>query len=235
MTKKTTIFCALDTADLDQACRWAAQIGPITGGIKLGLEFFNAHGPQGVEKVIKKAEGAQIFLDLKFHDIPNTVAGAVRSICAKFEPAFLNVHTSGGLEMMKAAKEACSKKTKLLGVTMLTSLDENQIEQVGYRTGISARVDQMAKLTDMAGLDGVVCSAHEIASLRRNCRGDFILMVPGIRPEGFSSGDQIRVMTPKQAVTAGASHLVIGRPITSATDPAAAAAAIMKSIEKGSE
>lgn len=228
--KKTLIYCAIDTPELDKAKSLAAQIAPLTGGIKLGLEFFNANGPQGVEAVLKAAGDASLFLDLKFHDIPNTVAGAVRSICQNFEPAYLNVHASGGLEMMKAAKAACAPRTKLLGVTMLTSLDEDQIEQVGYRAGLSARVDQMARLCELAGLDGVVCSAHEVAMLRKSCKAGFDLMVPGIRPEGSSTGDQKRVMTPKQAIEAGATHLVIGRPITEATDPADVVKSILSSF-----
>lgn len=232
MSQKPIIFCALDTSDLEQAIKWAEKIGPVTGGLKIGLEFFNAHGPQGVEKIMKNAPNVALFLDLKFHDIPNTVAGAVRSISSNLAPAYLNVHAAGGLEMMKAAKAACGKSTKLLGVTVLTSLDESQLEQVGYRAGLSARVDQMANLCDRAGLDGVVCSALEIASLRSACRGDFILMVPGIRPEGSESGDQKRVMTPKQALQAGATHLVIGRPITAAPDPVAAAKKILDDVKK---
>lgn len=210
---------------------WAQKIAPITGGLKIGLEFFNANGPQGVDKILKSCPDSKLFLDLKFHDIPNTVAGAVRSICAQVQPAYLNVHASGGLDMMRAAKEACPRQTKLLGVTMLTSLDENVIEQIGYQAGLSARVEQMAKLSDMAGLDGVVCSALEIKMLRQSCRGDFVLMVPGIRPDGSGQTDQKRVMTPKQVVNAGASHLVIGRPITEAADPIAAAKSIMDSLK----
>jgi orotidine-5'-phosphate decarboxylase len=232
MSSKPVIFCALDTPDLKQACDLASQVGPVTGALKIGLEFFNAHGPQGIEKIAKSASDAALFIDLKYHDIPNTVAGAVRSICAHFEPAYLNVHAAGGLEMMRAAKQACSKKTKLLGVTVLTSLDEEAIEQVGFRGGISARVEQFAMLAKQAGLDGVVNSAHEIKLLRDSCGPAFVLMVPGIRPDGIPAGDQKRVMTPKQGITAGATHLVIGRPITAASDPAAAAQKILDDLKK---
>lgn len=230
MTIIPKIFCAIDTADLSRACDLARQIAPVTGGIKLGLEFFNAFGPQGVEAVLKTAPDAQLFLDMKYHDIPNTVAGAVRSMCSNFAPAYLNVHASGGEEMMRAGKAACGQGTKLLAVTILTALDEAAIAAAGYVPGIAARVEQMALLTQKAGLDGVVCSAHEIAALRAACSDDFALMVPGIRPAGAAVGDQKRVMTPKRALGAGATHLVIGRPITGADDPAAAAAEILDSL-----
>jgi orotidine-5'-phosphate decarboxylase len=154
----------------------------------------------------------------------------VRSICANFAPAYLNVHASGGFDMMCAAKGACGHGVKLLAVTMLTSLDERAIEQVGYQSGLPDRVAQMAKLAQGAGLDGVVCSAHEIAMLRASCGTDFALMVPGIRPEGSAQADQKRVMTPSQAIAAGASHLVIGRPITGAPDPAVAAQKILDDL-----
>lgn len=224
------IFCALDTADAAQAESLARQIGPVTGGLKLGLEFFNAQGPEGVLRVMESAGDAALFLDLKFHDIPNTVAGAVRSICSRMSPAYLNVHASGGAEMMRAAKAACAPVTKLLAVTILTSLDEAAIAAAGYRSGLSERVEGLALLAQESGLDGVVCSAHEIERLRRACGPDFILMVPGIRPEGAAMGDQKRVMTPKQALSAGANHLVIGRPITGSADPAAAARGILSDL-----
>lgn len=227
---KPEIFCALDTPDVAQAIALARQIGPVTGGLKLGLEFFNAQGPEGVLRVMESAGDAALFLDLKFHDIPNTVAGAVRSICARMSPAYLNVHASGGAEMMRAAKAACAPATKLLAVTILTSLDEASIVQAGFRAGLSERVEGLALLAKESGLDGVVCSAHEIQRLRAACGPDFILMVPGIRPEGAAAGDQKRVMTPRQALSAGANHLVVGRPITGAADPAAAALDILSDL-----
>ncbi len=233
MTDTPVIFCAIDTHDLDRACELSAQIAPVTGGIKLGLEFFNHFGPQGIEKVLRAAPDASLFIDLKFHDIPNTVAGAVRGICANFAPAYLNVHAAGGKDMMVAAKEACHKGTKLLSVTILTSLDEQAITEVGYEGGISGRVEQMARLTQDAGLDGVVCSAHEIEKLRKACGNDFALMVPGIRPAGSAQGDQKRVMIPSDALGVGATHLVIGRPITGADDPAMAAQNIIDDLNKG--
>ena len=231
MSDTPKIFCAIDTADLDHACDMASQIAPVTGGIKLGLEFFNNFGPQGIERVLKAAPDAQLFIDLKFHDIPNTVAGAVRGICSNFAPAYLNVHASGGLAMMQAAREACAATTKLLGVTILTSLDAEAIKQVGYSDDVPEQVERLALLTKESGLDGVVCSAHEIERLRAACGSDFALMVPGIRPAGSEVGDQKRVMTPQEALDAGATHLVIGRPITSASDPAKAAANILISLQ----
>ena len=231
MTSQPKIFCAIDTADLDHACALSAQIAPVTGGIKLGLEFFNNFGPQGIERVLEACPEAQLFIDLKFHDIPNTVAGAVRGICSNFAPAYLNVHASGGVAMMRAAKDACGADTKLLAVTILTSLDAQAITEIGYgHNEVAAQVEQLALLAEQSGLDGVVCSAHEITRLRSVCGDDFALMVPGIRPKGSAQGDQKRVMTPVDALDAGATHLVIGRPITGATDPAKAAKEILDTL-----
>lgn len=230
MLKETKIFCAIDTSDLDHACALSKAVAPVTGGIKLGLEFFNAFGLRGVERVMESVPDAQLFLDMKYHDIPNTVAGAVRAICENFAPAYLNVHAVGGRGMMEAAKHACGDKTKLLAVTLLTSLDEAAITEVGYCEGLAQRVEQLAVLTRDVGLDGVVCSAHEIKALRAACGEDFVLMVPGIRPKGAAKGDQKRVMTPQEALLRGATHLVIGRPITGADDPAKAAAEILEGL-----
>jgi orotidine-5'-phosphate decarboxylase len=229
MSGKPVIFCAIDTADLDHAVQLAKTIGPVTGGIKLGLEFFNTFGPEGVKKVAT-ASDAKFFLDLKFHDIPNTVAKAVETVSNTLKPAYLNVHATGGTEMMKAAKKACNPATKLLAVTVLTSLDNESLEDVGQGFSVMDQVQRLALLAKEAGLDGVVCSAHEIDALRRECGKDFILMVPGIRPAGSEANDQKRVMTPHDALKEGATHLVIGRPITGAKDPAAAAKDIIKSL-----
>jgi orotidine-5'-phosphate decarboxylase len=231
------IFCAIDTPDLDRALALAAAMQKAECGIKLGLEFFAAHGADGVKEIRRAYEGLPLFLDLKFHDIPNTVAGAVGAVCA-LEPQFINVHASGGQAMMTAARDAMDKATakygtaapKLLAVTILTSLDEQALEQVGYREGLDSRVEQMAKLTQASGLDGVVCSAREIKTVRRACGDDFVLMVPGIRPADVAMQDQKRVMTPQEALAAGASYLVIGRPITGAENPAQAASAILACI-----
>tara|TARA_R110001592_G_scaffold29350_9_gene106607 strand:- start:26025 stop:26717 length:693 start_codon:yes stop_codon:yes gene_type:complete len=230
MTDTPKIFCAIDTADLEHGCALAAAIAPVTGGIKLGLEFFNNFGPQGIERVLQSAPQAQLFIDLKFHDIPNTVAGAVRGICHHFAPAYLNVHASGGAAMMAAAADACGANTKLLAVTILTSLDAQAVGDIGYRDDVAAQVERLALLTKKSGLDGVVCSAHEIERLRAVCGEGFALMVPGIRPAGAAQGDQKRVMTPKEALDKGATHLVIGRPITQSPDPAQAAADILRDL-----
>ena len=225
------IFCALDTDDLDHACALAEQIGPATGGLKLGLEFFSRFGMNGVEKIRNACPQAQIFMDLKFHDIPNTVGGAVKTVSENLAPAYLNVHAGGGRHMMEAAKEACSAETKLLGVTILTSLDEKALTDIGYQDEVSDSVSRLAHLTQQSGLAGIVCSAHEIHMIREQCGKDFVMMVPGIRPAGTDAGDQKRIMTPKQALQAGATHLVIGRPITQANDPQAAAQDIISDIK----
>jgi len=230
MSSPSKIFCALDTSDLEQATRWAAAIGPVTGALKVGMEFCNSFGPAGIEAVQKAAPDADLFIDLKFHDIPNTVAGAVRTICINFAPAYLNVHAAGGQAMMEAAKDACGDTTKLLAVTILTSLDQEAIAKVGYQNELSGQVIRMAKLAENSGLDGVVCSALEIELVRKACASNFELMVPGIRPSGSDKGDQKRVMTPSEALDKGATHLVIGRPITGAGDPAKAAAEILGSL-----
>lgn len=234
MTPKQKIYCAIDTGDLEKACAISRAVSPYCG-IKLGMEFFNAFGPQGIEIILKNAPDASLFIDLKYHDIPNTVAGAVRSICTNFTPDYLNIHASGGPAMMEAAQEACATasngQTQLLAVTLLTSLSAEDLTAIGYQNGEPAeRVKQMALLTQSCGLAGVVCSSHEIKALREVCGPDFILMVPGIRPVGSDHGDQKRVMTPPEAIQAGATHIVIGRPITGANDPAHAAQSILESL-----
>ncbi len=228
------IFCALDTDDLPQALNWARQIGPITGGLKLGMEFINSHGPKGIRAVQQACPAARLFIDLKFHDIPNTVAGAVRTVCRAHQPAFVNVHAAGGRAMMqdavKAARES-SPETKILAVTILTSMDEGALSETGISGSLTDQVKRLAILAQDSGLDGVVCSAHEIAVLRQICVPDFVLMVPGIRPQGDAVQDQKRIMTPRQALQQGATHIVIGRPITGAPDPGQAAKEILLSLK----
>lgn len=226
---ETPVFCAIDKPDLQSALSLCEQL-PNGIGIKLGLEFFNALGVQGLKEIEKNFPHIPIFLDLKYHDIPNTVAGAIRAVTKDFKPAYLNVHAAGGLAMMQAAKAACPDGVKLLAVTILTSLDEESITQVGYKPSVQDRVLQMAKLTQQAGLDGIVCSSHEIELIRKECGDDFALMVPGIRPAGSDTGDQKRVMTPANALHAGATHLVIGRPISQAENPAKTANDILDSL-----
>ncbi len=220
------IFVGLDTPDLGHAEAMARKVAPHVGGLKLGLEFFMANGPEGVRRM--GALGLPIFLDVKLHDIPNTVAGALKSL-AGLDLAMVNVHASGGLAMMQAARGACPETTKLIAVTVLTSLDEADLSATGVFGNPAAQVHRLAVLVREAGLDGVVCSAHEAAPLKAEWP-DGLFVVPGIRPAGVDPGDQKRVMTPAAALAAGAGVLVIGRPITAAADPAAAAAAIAASL-----
>ncbi len=222
------IYCPIDTPDIVRAKELVAAVTEAGCGVKLGLEFFNANGPQGVHDIVQERVTPSVFLDLKYHDIPNTVAGAVRA-AASLDVAYLNVHASGGFEMMRVAKSSCAAKTRLLAVTVLTSLDDSALEEVG-QPGATGQVMRLAQLTAKAGLDGVVCSAHEVRDLRNAMAQNFVLMVPGIRPEGSKTDDQRRVMTPKEAYIAGATHLVIGRPITGASDPRTAAADIIASV-----
>lgn len=224
------VFVALDTADLPRALALAESVKPYVGGLKVGLEFISAVGPDGIRRIVDI--GLPVFADVKFHDIPNTVAGAARAIGA-LGVAMFNVHASGGEAMMRAAAEAVAPWTPrplLIAVTVLTSLDEATLETVGQRTPAVEQVSRLATLTKRAGLDGVVCSAHELATVRAACGPDFLTVVPGIRPAGAAKGDQKRVMTPAEARAAGADVLVIGRPITGASDPAAAAKAIAQEL-----
>lgn len=227
------IFCAVDTTDVDSARGIAAQVNGAVGGIKLGLEFFIAQGPAGVRAVIGE-DGPPLFLDLKLHDIPNTVASGIRA-ALPLKPAFMTIHTSGGGAMMRAAAEAAAGggagRPKILAVTVLTSLDEGDLESVGQALPVAEQVKRLALLARDSGVDGVVCSPAEVAMLRAACGPDFILMVPGIRPVWSATNDQKRFMTPAEAVAAGADHLVIGRPITAAADPASAARRIVAEIE----
>ncbi len=229
------IFVALDTHDLGRAAALARELAGLVGGVKIGKEFFTAHGPDGVRAA---AGGVPLFLDLKFHDIPNTVAGALRSTI-HLRPAFVNVHASGGRAMLEAAVQAVAEgaedaavpRPQLLGVTVLTSLGEDDLSEVGQTGPLADQVVRLARLVQSCGLDGVVCSPREIAVLRSACGPDFVLMVPGIRPNWAASGDQKRVMTPAEALAAGADYLVIGRPVTGAQDAAAAARRIAEEIE----
>jgi orotidine-5'-phosphate decarboxylase len=221
----TKIFCAVDVSDLTEAERLVERLKGSVSGIKLGLEFFIANGTSGVERLRTAMGGAEFFLDLKLHDIPNTVAGAVKSagIC---EADFLTVHASGGLEMMQAAVKAAGK-TKILAVTVLTALSDDDIASIGQKGPAAEQVLRLAKLAVKAGVSGVVCSPKEITLLRKELPKGFLLVVPGIRPAGTEVGDQKRVMTPQEAAQLGADYLVIGRPITAANDPAAAAKSML--------
>lgn len=229
------IFCAIDTTDVGDAVALAQQIKAHVGGLKLGLEFFCANGRDGYARVAEA--GLPIFLDLKFHDIPNTVAGAIRAV-APLAPSILTIHTQGGPEMMRRASEAAREEADkagvsapaVVGVTVLTSLDAADLDAIGVADAPDKQVPRLAQLAETCGLDGIVCSPMEIALVRKVVRNDFRLVVPGIRPAGSEKGDQKRVMTPAEAQIAGASVLVIGRPITGANDPASAAAAIVTSL-----
>jgi orotidine-5'-phosphate decarboxylase len=231
------IFVALDTQDLTRAAALVRELSGAVGGVKVGKEFFTAHGPDGVRAA---AGGEPLFLDLKFHDIPNTVARALKA-AVHLRPALVNVHAAGGPAMMDAAAEAVREAAEdldverplLLAVTVLTSLDEGDLEATGQRGPVEDQVVRLARLAQASGLDGVVCSPREIAALRAACGEGFVLVVPGIRPAWAASGDQKRVTIPAEAVAAGADYLVIGRPITTAPDPLAAAKRIVDEIAAG--
>ena len=231
---KDRIFVALDTQNLSKAAGLAQALAGQVGGLKIGKEFFAAQGPDGVRAV---AGGEPLFLDLKFHDIPNTVAGAIRAV-VHLRPFMVNVHASGGRAMMQAAGEAAREAAEdlevnrplVLGVTVLTSLDEDDLDDVGQRGPASDQTVRLAKLARDSGLDGVVCSPREIAALRAACGPDLLLVVPGIRPTWAVAGDQKRIMTPAEALGAGADYLVVGRPITGAADPVAAARRLVEEL-----
>lgn len=235
LSPKDRIFCAIDTTDLDHAIDLASNLSGVIGGAKLGKEFFAAHGPQGVAAVAKT--GMPIFLDVKYHDIPNTVAGAIRAV-TPLGLKIVNVHAAGGLEMMKRAGDAARESADKAGVeapwviavTILTSLDQGDLDDVGLKGPIEDRVVKLAELTQKAGLDGIVCSAQEITPVRKALGPDFKLITPGIRPSWAASDDQKRIVTPADAVAMGSDILVIGRPITKADDPVAAAQKIVAEL-----
>jgi orotidine-5'-phosphate decarboxylase len=229
------ILVALDTTSTAEAVALCRTLEGLVGGVKLGLEFFTANGPDGVRAVT--ATGQPLFLDLKFHDIPNTVAGAMRAV-VPLRPAIVNVHASGGLAMMKAAREAAVAAAEaanvpvpmIIAVTVLTSLDDADLAAIGQRNPAEAQAVRLAQLAESAKLGGVVCSPKEVLAIRKACREDFKLIVPGIRPLWSATGDQKRFSSPAAALKDGASYLVIGRPITAAPDPAEAAARISEEI-----
>jgi len=231
----TQIFLAIDTTDLATAGAQVTATRGAVGGLKLGLEFFTANGPAGVRAVMPG--GLPLFLDLKLHDIPNTVAGAVRAV-TPLRPALLTVHAAGGSAMLRAAADAAGEaaakagvpRPRLIGVTVLTSLAEADLGAIGQQGPVADQARRLAVLAKSCGLDGVVCSPHEIAALRAECGAGFLLVVPGIRPAWAAAGDQKRVMTPAEAARLGADYLVIGRPITAADDPAAAARRIAAEV-----
>ncbi|HEY8117636.1 MAG TPA: orotidine-5'-phosphate decarboxylase [Methylophilaceae bacterium] len=224
------IIVALDYADAASALQLVERLDPALCRLKVGKELFTASGPQLVETLI--AKGFSIFLDLKFHDIPNTVAKACEA-ASRLGVWMLNVHASGGLAMMQAAREGVAKsghKPMLIAVTVLTSMDQATLTQVGVHAELQTQVLNLAKLTQQAGLDGIVCSAQEASALRTALGKDFCLVTPGIRPANAKQDDQSRIVTPAEALRLGSSYLVIGRPITQAANPLSALEKINEEI-----
>ncbi len=235
---RSRLFCAIDTSDLVAAVTLARKLKGLVGGIKLGKEFFTANGPQGVHAMA--VTEMPVFLDLKFHDIPNTVGRAVAA-AVRLAPFMLTVHAAGGAAMMRAAAEAAAVAARrrdvtrplVVAVTVLTSLGPEDLEQLGVAGGLDDQVRRLAALARDSGLDGAVCSPLEVDMLRAECGPDFKLVVPGIRPSRAADQDQKRVLTPAEAVARGADYLVIGRPISEAPDPAEAARRIAQEMGSG--
>jgi orotidine-5'-phosphate decarboxylase len=229
MTAGNRLIVALDTVDVGSARGWADAVSPYAGMLKLGLQFFLANGADGFRAIA----GAPIFLDLKLHDIPNTVAGGVRAVLP-LRPRMLTIHASGGSAMIQAAHHAAvsagADGPMILAVTVLTSLGQGDLGAIGVAGTPAEQVLRLGRMAIAAGADGLVCSPLEVALLRQALGPAVRLVVPGIRPEGAATGDQARTMTPARAVAAGADWIVVGRPITGASDPGAAAADIAASI-----
>ena len=229
MTMNNPICLALDTPDVDRAVELARTLKHHVGYLKIGMEFFYANGAKAYEAVAR--EGLPIFLDLKLHDIPNTVEQGLRSLMQLSPaPAIVNVHATGGLAMLQAARKAVLASTKLIAVTVLTSLSDADVFDAGFDRDTQSLTRKLALLAKSAGLDGVVCSPLDVKPVKADCGSDFFTVVPGIRPDTSSPGDQKRIATPKAAIAAGADILVIGRAITGAADPVVAAQAILHSL-----
>jgi orotidine-5'-phosphate decarboxylase len=225
------LIVALDFAAAEQALAFAARVKPRACRLKVGKELFTAAGPALIEELMQR--DFEIFLDLKFHDIPNTVAGACKA-ASRLGVWMINVHALGGRAMLEAARDAVAnaeRRPLLIGVTVLTSMGAMDLREVGIDGEPAAAALRLAKIVQASGLDGVVCSAQEAGLLKRECGMDFCLVTPGIRPAGGAQDDQQRVMTPAAAIAAGADYLVIGRPVTQAEDPAAVLEAINRDIE----
>lgn len=224
MEPQKRIIVALDTSSESQALEWVRVLGPRCGAVKIGMQLYASGGPQIVRKI--RDSGAEIFLDLKLHDIPTTVAKATQALMP-LEPLMLNFHALGGVKMLleaaDAAKSSCEKQRLrppiLLAVTILTSHDETSLQTIGIAGPIPDRVTRLAVMANEAGLDGVVASAREVALVKQACGARFTVVTPGIRPSSASVDDQARTMTPAEAVAAGVDYMVIGRPITHASDP----------------
>ncbi|WP_062351288.1 orotidine-5'-phosphate decarboxylase [Herbidospora yilanensis] len=225
------IAVALDAPDLETAARWASLVTPHVSTVKVGLELYLRYGPDVIASV-RGASGVQVFLDLKLHDIPNTVAGATKAV-ARLKPAFLTVHASGGAAMIRAAVEA-APQTRIAAVTVLTSLSEADLAAIGLQGPPQDAVRRLAVLAVGAGAQALVCSPMEVAAVRAEVGEDITLITPGVRPAGAASQDQARVATPERALADGADLLVIGRPITGSADPGASAAAIAAALRRTS-
>ncbi|UBU16863.1 orotidine-5'-phosphate decarboxylase [Nonomuraea gerenzanensis] len=223
------IAVALDAPDLETAARWAALVTPHVSTVKVGLELYLRYGPDVIASV-RGASGVRVFLDLKLHDIPNTVAGAARAV-ARLRPSILTVHAAGGPAMIRAAVEA-APHTQIAAVTILTSLTEGDLERIGIVGPADDAVRRLAALSVEAGATALVCSPNEVSAVRAEVGQDITLITPGVRPTGADTQDQKRVATPEQALADGADLLVIGRPITGSADPGAAAAAIAASLRR---
>lgn len=231
MLAQDRLIVALDVPNAAQARQLVHSIGESATTYKIGKQLFTAEGPQLVRELV--ASGRKVFLDLKFHDIPNTVAGAVRS-AAELKVSMLTVHASGGSKMLKEAAEAAaqsSAKPMVLAVTVLTSMDDADLQEIGVSGTTLTQVLRLGALARQAGCGGLVASAKEAGELRRELGEGFAIVTPGVRPAGAPAGDQARVVTPRNAIAAGASHIVVGRPIIESADPAKAAAAIVSEIE----
>jgi orotidine-5'-phosphate decarboxylase len=232
MLAKDRLIVALDVPSATQARQIVQSIGDGATTYKVGKQLFTAEGPQLVRELV--ASGRKVFLDLKFHDIPNTVAAAVRS-AAELGVTMLTVHASGGSKMLKAAVEAAAQsaaKPMVLAVTVLTSFSDADLQEIGVSGTVLTQVLRLGALARKAGCGGLVASAHEARELRRELGEGFAIVTPGVRPAGSAAGDQARVVTPREAIAAGATHLVVGRPILEAVNPAQAAADILAQIQE---
>ena len=229
MSRPAPVAVALDVPDLDTAARWAALVTPHVSTVKIGLELYLRYGPD-VVATVRGASGVEVFLDLKLYDIPATVAGAARAV-SRLRPEILTVHASGGPDMVRAAVES-APATSVAAVTILTSLGDTDLYSLGVTGPVSDMVLRLSTMAVAAGARGLVCSVHEVAAVRAEVGPDVMLITPGVRPAGADLHDQARVATPEEAIRAGADLLVIGRPITRAPDPGAAAAAVAASLRR---
>ena len=230
MAPKDRLIIALDVSRASEAQKIVTEVGEAASTYKVGKQLFTAEGPQVVRDLV--ASGRKVFLDLKFHDIPNTVAGAVKSAAA-LNVSMLTVHASGGSKMLRAAAEAAaqsSSKPLVLAVTVLTSMSDQDLQELGLPVGVADQVLRLAGIARNAGIGGIVASAHEAAALRRDLGTGFAIVTPGVRPAGAEVGDQARVVTPADAIRAGASHIVVGRPVTGDPNPAQAARRILEEL-----